>query len=403
MSRIVIVTTGQLSTNPRMLKEVDAIQKQGHEVKVLYSYWTDWAAKADEDLLKDHPDIFQQIGGDPLKDKLTYFFSRLLHKFARQAGRYIPGLQYYSIARNAYFLERAACREKADLYIGHNLGSLPAVVKAAKKWKAKCGFDAEDYHRGQFEEPSGPAYKYTVATEEKFMPACDYLTAASPLIAAAYKHILPARDIVVINNVFSKKWIQPLPEVNTGPLRLFWFSQTVGRDRGLELIINAINLLPGVAVTLDLMGDCPESFRKYLENIAAKSTALHFLPPVPADELFAVAAAYDIGMAAEIPHSENRDICLTNKLFTYLLAGNCILASDTKAQRLFMENNSGIGFLYRNDSPDDLAARLKDLYKDRAGLRQCRRRSLALASEKYNWESESAIFLNLIASVLEEK
>jgi len=37
--KIVIVTTGQLSTNPRMLKEVDALLGQGHQVKVLYSYW----------------------------------------------------------------------------------------------------------------------------------------------------------------------------------------------------------------------------------------------------------------------------------------------------------------------------------------------------------------------------
>lgn len=391
---------GQPSTNPRMLKEVEALLRHGYQVKVYYGYWTSWALANDELLKKQYPGVFHMIGGSPFEQKGLYLLSRIIHKSARLLTAWFPGLRDYSLNRPCYFLERAACGERADLFIGHNLGSLPSVVKAAKKWGTRCGFDAEDYHRGQFGSPTDPGYRYTVATEKKYMPACDYLTSAAPLIAAAYKKILPSGNIVVINNVFSKKWLQPLPEINTGPLRLFWFSQTVGGDRGLELIIEAINLLPGRAIRLDLMGDCPESFRKYLEGLAGNHIVLNFLPPVPADELFTLAASYDIGMASEVPHSENRDICLTNKLFTYLLAGNCILASDTKAQRQFMESNPGVGFLYRNDSPDELAARLDALYKDRTTLQQCRQLAQVLASDKYNWEREEEIFLNQIRSVL---
>jgi len=399
--KIVIVTIGQPSTNPRMLKEALALLDRGYRVKVLYGYWTSWALPNDDLLKKRYPGVFQMIGGSPSEKKWIYSLSRIIYKSARLLTPYFPAWREYSLNRPCFFLERAARREQADLFIGHNLGSLPSIVKAAKKWKTRCGFDAEDYHRGQFEKPSGTNYNDTVAIEEKYLPACDYLTAAAPLIAVAYKKFLPSKHIEVVNNVFSKKWLQPaLSGMNTGPLRLFWFSQTVGADRGLELIVKAMRLLPGYAITLDLMGDCPESFRKYLEDMAGNPMSLRFLPPVAADELFALAASYDIGMAAEVPHSENRDICLTNKLFTYLLAGNCILASDTKAQHRFMDDNPGIGFLYRNDSPDDLAERLEVLYKDRTCLQRCRLAARALASEKYNWEAEEKIFLNQIAFVL---
>jgi glycosyltransferase involved in cell wall biosynthesis len=401
--KIVIVTIGQPSTNPRMLKEVQTLLDQGHRVKVFYGYWTSWAIGNDQGLKERYPGIFHLIGGSPLEHKGVYFFSRLMHKTARFLAVYFPALRDYSLNRPCYLLEKAAGRERADLYIGHNLGSLPSIVKAAKKWHAPCGFDAEDFHRGQYERPEGVNYLSTIFLEERYMKTCDYLSAASPLIAAAYKKLLPGKNIVVINNVFSKKYLSPRLEKRAGPLKLFWFSQTVGHDRGLEGIVQAMNRLPACEIHLDLMGDCPDSYRDYLAGMAEEGTILHFLPPVLADDLFGVAASYDIGMASEVPHSENRDICLTNKLFTYLLAGNCILASDTRAQRQFMETNPGIGFIYGHDDPESLATLLETLYKDRDCLQQCRERSLALADARYNWESEEQIFLNEVTSVLDAR
>ena len=38
MKTIVLVTTGQPSTKPRIVKEADALQKAGFNVNVLYSF-----------------------------------------------------------------------------------------------------------------------------------------------------------------------------------------------------------------------------------------------------------------------------------------------------------------------------------------------------------------------------
>jgi len=232
------------------------------------------------------------------------------------------------------------------------------------------------------------------------MPACDYLTAASPLIAAAYEALLSGKKIIVVNNVFSIAGLQPQRETRARPLRLFWFSQSLGPNRGLEVIVEALNLLSEYDVTFDLIGDCPENYRQQLTAMARNPEALHFLPPVDPDELFRIGAAYDIGLAAEVPFQENRDLCLTNKIFTYLLAGNCILASDTRAQKRFMEDNPGIGWLYRYDDPGDLADRIAAAYNDPAGLQQCRVRCLSLAASRFNWESEKKILLEQIDVVL---
>lgn len=399
-AKIVIATIGQPSTNPRMLKEVDVLIKEGYEVKVLYGYWASWGVKADQPILDHYPGVFEMVGGDPVHRKGMYFFSRIIYKAARLLGRFIPICREYAINRPCFFLQRRVAREKADLYIGHNLGTLPAVVKAARKWNARCGFDAEDFHRGQYYRPEGEDYRNTIYVEDRYMPACDYLTAASPLIAAVYKELLGGKEVAVVNNVFSIAGLQPLRTTGGRPLRLFWFSQSLGPDRGLEVIVEALNLLSGYDITLDLIGDCPQAYKQQLLTLAKKPDALHFLPPVGPDELFGIAGRYDIGFAAEVPLQKNRDICLTNKIFTYLLAGNCILASDTQAQQQFMEANPGVGMLYRYNDPGDLAGRIAVCYNEPAVLHACMAASHAAAAGRYNWESEKRIFLEQVKKVL---
>ena len=134
------------------------------------------------------------------------------------------------------------------------MGALPAAAKAAAQWKAKMIFDAEDFHRG--EQSYYPAQVKTIMwLEEKYLPIATAITTASPLIAGEYKKLFPQQKIVVVNNVFSKKYLQPLVSNSHGTLRLFWFSQNVGQYRGLEIFIKALNELPQADISLTIMGN----------------------------------------------------------------------------------------------------------------------------------------------------
>jgi glycosyltransferase involved in cell wall biosynthesis len=401
---ILIVTTGQPSSNPRMLKEYFTLKKEGYAVKVIYAFWADWAFYKDEGLFAgreiDKKD-FILAGGSPHFKKTTFFFSRIFFALWGILRRlHLPIPEEWSFCRPAFFLERAAKKIRADVYIGHNMGALPAIVKAAKKYKARCIFDAEDFHRGEDRDVSTPHAVLGRAMEDKYMPECDQATAASPLIAAAYSRLFPAIRWTVVNNVFSVKYLQP-PAADERPddneeLGVFWFSQLVGPDRGLELFVEAMNSLPACRITLHLMGDCPAAFKQKLMAASRFPQQLFFIDPVSPDEIFSMAAAFDIGLASELPDSANRNVCLTNKIFTYLLAGNCLLASDTDAQRQFLESYPDIGLLYRYNDAASLAGRLQQLYDDRNFLRQCRKAALELASTKFNWEKESATFLGMV-------
>ena len=53
---------------------------------------------------------------------------------------------------------------------------------------------------------------------------------------------------------------------------------------------------------------------------------------------------YDVGLALELNSADfNRQICLTNKIFAYAQAGLFILATDTPAQKHFINENEILG------------------------------------------------------------
>jgi len=48
LKKIVLITTGQPSCNPRVVKEADALSAAGHEVTVIYNYYIGWADENDQ-------------------------------------------------------------------------------------------------------------------------------------------------------------------------------------------------------------------------------------------------------------------------------------------------------------------------------------------------------------------
>jgi glycosyltransferase involved in cell wall biosynthesis len=391
LKKICIITSGQPTANPRALKEAIAFDAAGYNVTVIYCPISAWADKFDKNIFLDTPGIeWITTGFHSTGQNLKYKLARYRRKVYEFLFRYnfLTGFPENAIALYSPELKRKAKAIEADIYIAHNLGALPAAVAAGKKNKACIGFDAEDFHRGEAETGS-LHYRVAKAIEDKNLPAVNYVTAASPLIAKKYGELYPGLNIIPVNNVFSQKFLKPIHlSANNNELNLFWFSQIIGKLRGLENIIRALNILKDCNISFHLLGSCTREYRNRLLTLSENPGKIFFYEQVPSIEIFEIAARFDIGVASEIPYCENRDICLTNKIFTYLLAGNCILASDTAAQTQFLNENTGIGLLYDHKDVNDTAGKIYKLYTNRELVNECRKSSHNLAIAKYNWETE---------------
>ena len=411
-TRICLVTPGQPSTNPRLVKEADALTQAGYEVQVVACKYQEWADEADA-AFSDRDWSIHWLHYGPMASRPRDLWQRARRRTSKELVGLV-GTQLGLTERAFHYaipeLTRRVQQIPADLYIAHNLAALPAAYRAAQVHDAALGFDAEDFHRGEL--PDTPENdldrRITADLEERYIPSCDYVTAASDGIAAAYADVLDIEPPTTILNVFPwSEREQEVPEaeidseVPDGKQSLYWFSQTIGPDRGLEDALRALPFLPD-EVVLSLRGQWSsgyeDTFRRQAEQLGVADRIRH-LDLVPPDELIPRTSHHDIGLALEQPSvSTNRTICLTNKLFTYLLAGVPFVATDTPGQRPVVEDLPEVARLYAPGEMEAFTERAAELLAA-SGLGE---KSLRAARQRYCWEVEQSTFLQVVNDVLTE-
>ncbi len=388
---IVLLSPFPPAQNPRLVKEYQALKANNFKVKVYYAERDLWSSLYRE---KNNPD-FICVGGK--YGSFYYYLTRFIHKILKNLLPFA-----FAYHRVSWLLYLKAIANKADFYIAHNLAALPIAVMAAKFYQTKAGFDAEDFHRQEVTDNQLlAAYKIAKHLEDKYLCQTNYITAASPLIAAKYKQLYPNLNPIVINNVFEKTNISTnIATTTTNKLSLFWFSQTIGKMRGLELVIQAIGLLKNKNINISLLGNISVSDKIYFKTLANTHKMLQnqliFLAPTAPKNIFKIAAQHDIGLALELHTPLNRNICLTNKIFTYLTAGIAIIASETDAQKQFITQYPLIGKLFTKGNATQLAKVIQNYFEHPELLLQTKENAKLLAKNKLNWELESQKFIALI-------
>lgn len=403
--RICLVSPGHVASNPRLVKEANALHQAGFQVRVVAGDYMAAIRPLDQTILSQAPWAWVQVG---LGSRPSYLARRLWQDVARRITKtgWIPHISVAIWAHSlvSFQLAKAAAAEPADLYIAHNLAALPAAAIAAQRHHARLGFDAEDFHVGEL--PDTPEYQAEIAVRDRiertFLPRCHHLTAASPGIAAAYAKRYGVEMQPILN-------VCPLSEAPTSPCKrqasepsLYWFSQTIGPGRGIEAIIQAMGQMQ-TRVHLHLRGLLAAGYSEQLIELGQKmgvGDRLHLLPPAPPAEMVRLAAPHDLGLCLELTQPLNRAICLTNKIFTYLLAGLPILMSRTPAQAEIYEKLTTAALLVDIDQPAEIAIALDKWFSDPEELQLANAKAWELGREIYNWDVEQKHFLHLIEKTL---
>ncbi|MGC1309743.1 MAG: glycosyltransferase [Phormidesmis sp.] len=412
--RICLVSPGHVASNPRLVKEADALHHAGYNVRVVAGDYMAAIRPLDETLLSKVSWQWTQVG---LGSKWGYWFRRIRQEAAKKLAS--VGILPLSVATWAHSpmslrLARIAAAEPADLYIGHCLAALPAVAYAARKHGSKFGFDAEDFHVGELSNLSKNRTEVAVRDflEKTLLPSCVHLTAASPGIAAAYAdrygikmqpilNVFPQKDCTKKQRDITDSEIHIASQCSS-KLSLYWFSQTIGPGRGLELVIQAMGQMT-IATKLCLRGFISEEYRRSLLRLAQSvglNDQITFLPSAPPEEMVALASVHDVGLSVEPGRDTNNDICLGNKIFTYLLAGIPLLMSNTTAQTELAKDLGEAAMLIDLEKADDVAAVLDSLLADSARLTKMKTIADELGRSRYNWEIEQHSFLNSVKQAL---
>ena len=378
-----------------MRKSADAHAQAGHHVHVLYFYTTPWADQADQVILNQAQWTSEMVGGHPEKAPLRYFFSRLNRKVQELLGN-----SKQSMCRSMMELLTKVWAWNPDLVIGHNPGILGPLIKIKSQLKIPVLFDAEDFHRGEM-MPGTPASMRVESLENECLPKLSKITAASPLIGAAYQSLYPNLEVHPINNAFPLSNLSVNHRDILKPLSLVWFSQVIGLDRGLQEFLDSLDSIKEINLEITLIGAISNDDRRAIEGgVTSQNHSIQFQKPIPEKELFSFLSEHDIGLALELPNPENRNLCRTNKLYSYPLAGCYMLISKTKAQVQFIEEFPKSGELIDLQNPLQIAEILRYYNNHREELTIKKQSAQDLARMTLNWEHESKRLLEVTQELL---
>ena len=405
--RVCLISPGHLSTNPRLLKEARALTEAGHDVSVVCGQYSAWAREKDRALIDRRWRVEYVPFGPTEAPKSTYVVQGLRHRAARFLAQ--AGISSFAIWEAAHTpvgpnLSSAAMRVPADLYIAHYPAALPAAARAARKYGVAYAFDAEDYHLGDLPDSSEHKVEKRIihAIESRYLSGAAYVTAASPMIADAYAQTYRIPRPTVVLNVFPRA---NAPSSNTprGTAEprpsLYWFSQTIGSGRGLETAIEAIARAES-RPHLYLRGTPAKAYDDRLRTLAHSAGVadrLHLLPPETPDEMERLGAQYDLGYLGEVAQTRNRQIALTNKLFSYLIGGVPIVGSDVPAHVALAPNLGEAMSLFRTADAAALAETLDGLLMNPDRLAAARSHAWSLGQHRFCWEVEKRAFLDAVA------
>ncbi|WP_207492038.1 hypothetical protein [Aridibaculum aurantiacum] len=391
------------------MKEAEYFQQQGYHVHLVFTQYLEYLQKEDEKIIKANRFSYSVLDwtGKTKTSGIRRLASGLLQKIAFKAvvvkRGTVGSAHFVSLNRNYHWQKQQASKVKADLYIAHNLGALPVAVAAAKVNRAKCGFDAEDLHTHEVSNDSThPDVVLKKSVEEALLPELTYMIAASPLIADNYQQYRKNKIDTVLN-VFPRLEFTPAEISPEEPLKLFWFSQTIGPGRGLEEVIGALNELHDKNIEMHLLGALSSEDETYFNRLAVEKVRerIHYYPPISPDEVLPFSTNFHVGLAAETGFPLNRDLCLTNKIFTYIQGGLAILASDTKAQQLFLHQHPNLGFIYKRGDKAGIIDALATYCHDKSILSTHRKNAYSLGQNELNWELETTIYeTQILPSVL---
>jgi glycosyltransferase involved in cell wall biosynthesis len=116
------------------------------------------------------------------------------------------------------------------------------------------------------------------------------------------------------------------------------------------------------------------------------------------DDLIRSIGDFDIGLALERPDDPNYGLTVTNKVFSYLLAGLPVAATSTPGQLELLERCPEISVCYPAGDSHALARALAPWVTNPAARREAQQAAWVAARRTFSWDRVSGRFLDLLSS-----
>ena len=376
-----------------MVKAADALAEAGYTVRLVSVDYIDGAAGADADVVGRRQWRWVRVpvsrSTHPVRSRLISARHRASRRIAAIAGPQHAG---YTAVTRAYGrthpeLVQAIQEEPFDFVYGGTSGALAAVAESARRARTRYALDLEDLHTAESRaEDASLTHALARTILRRVLGAAAFVTTASSPMAVAFAREFAVTPMVLLNVCDRRDGCSAM-QADARPLELAWFSQTIGPRRGLEDVVVAAGRAD-LAASLHLRGLVSQDYLDSLRRLAAThAPGLEIVvqAPLPPDALVAATSRHHVGLAVEIGDVPNSELCVSNKLLTYVAAGLPLIATATVGQQSLGPELEGAVEWYPPGDVAQLARILKKWNDDRSALSRAAEASARAFRRRLHW------------------
>lgn len=411
MKKLCLISSGQPSRNPRLVRDANVLAEAGYDVVVITPQLVQRTIDYDNELIKEAKWKYIPISifKSPA-NKIYWNYVRLRHRLAVFLSKWYSSEKIVGYACDYFNIELSniASQTNADLYIAYQQQSLPAAVWAAKKTASKVAVDIQDLLA---DSPSEPVHLIR-NIENRYLKQCVYISTMSTVAAERTQKLydLSPQPIVLHNTPRLSEKASLLPPEQRSKseiISIYWFGQTIGYHSRADQVIRAMPLLKK-PIKLVLRGHPDVTFIDHIQNLAKElgvSNYLEILPVASPKDMVELAAKYDILLGSQPGTDLFHQMAIGNKVFTGMMAGLALALTHTIAYQNLLIESPNCGFLFPDQNEFELAKKLNELIEQPNLLWLMKTNSWLLAEQCFNWDKESeklldrlAIFFNIDSS-----
>lgn len=332
--KICLLSDHHISYNPRLWKEAFFWEQCGYEVVIINMWISEKALERDQELLKGHNIrnicYLNLIPGKISDRKRNYY--RIRKRFYAEIQKRFRWGAPWAISYAPEKMIEAALKENANVYSAHLECAFYAGRTLIQKGK-KVFYDFEDWYSNDYLVPERPVQLLSSLERFALNHGLFCLATSESMAQSLTAYYSCTRKPVVVYNGFSQKENIVLhTRSNSSKPRLVWFSRNVGKYRGLEKIVEALQYVD-TPIELHLLGESTDEYRNEITNSFHNSVhSVHFHDFIPHHQLTSFISGFSLGLAVEENVNANRKLTVTNKILQYIQAGIRVLGTDTAGQ-----------------------------------------------------------------------
>ena len=291
-----------------------------------------------------------------------------------------------------------------DIMHAHDLPQLRLGSVAAKILSIPLVYDAHELYTEIGTLSKFNRYKLR-RIERRYIKSCSAITTVNPYIAAEMARRYEIETPKVILNTLSFE----RPQQDENILRLFLdlpirneivlYQGWMSPERGLDLLIRAFSRVKDSAHLVFMgYGNCQELLKNQCKVLGIENR-VHFIPPVPQDELLSWTMCADVGVIPYPAIDLNHKFCSPNKLFEFIQAQVPIVANDLPFLRDVIVGE-GIGVVAPIHDSEAFAYAIESCLETALSIDEIYPAALVSARIRFSWSSQESILRSIFNGLL---